>query len=137
MRTQRFQESEKLQALTQQFSQWRQSRSSSSERIPKHLLDQALALAGPQPWSAVLLRKLGLNHTQLKRHQQSKATHNNVPVEFVPLPTLPALSKAVTTHSPTVQFTRQDGQQMTLSDLNMEQLSHLVSGFMQLSKQEG
>ena len=132
MTTQQSQEDEKLDALVQQFDQWRQTRSSLSVKIPERLLEQALALAEAHTSKSVVLKKLRINHTQLKRHQQSMMSGavQHAPVEFVQLPAQPR-SLA---NTPTVQLIRQDGHKMTISELNMEQLSQLVSSFMQPAK---
>lgn len=135
MSTQHSQDHKKLEVLAEQFSKWRQSRLSKNERIPKNLLDKALALAGPQPWQTAWLRTLRLNHTQLKRHEQTKAAIEPAAVEFVQLPVQLPSSKMIMTRTPTVQLTRQDGHKMTISDLNREQLSHVVSHFMSTSEQ--
>ena len=129
MNTQQSQAHEKLAALAQQFDQWRQTRSSLNEKIPERLLEQALALAETHPNKSVVLKKLRINHTQLKRHQQSTMSGavQHAPVEFVQLPAQPR----PLANTPVVQLTRQDGHKMTISELNREQLSQLVSGFMQ------
>lgn len=130
MNTQQSQAHEKLAALAQQFDQWRQTRSSLNEKIPERLLAQALALAETHPNKSVVLKKLRINHTQLKRHQQSKVSATplqHAPVEFVQLPAQPR----PLANTPTVQLIRQDGHKMTISELNREPLSQLVSGFMQ------
>jgi hypothetical protein len=129
MTTQQSQDHEKLDALAQQFVQWRQTRSSLSVKIPERLLEQALALAETHPNKSAVLKKLRINHTQLKRYQQSTMSGavQHAAVKFVQLP---AQARSLA-NTPTVQLIRQDGHKMTISELSMEQLSQLVSSFMQ------
>ncbi len=129
MNSQQSQDYEKLDALAQQFVQWRQTRLSLNVKIPEWLLKQALALADAYSNKSVVLKKLRINHTQLKRHQQSTMSGavQHAPVEFVQLP---AQSRALA-NTPTVQLIRQDGHKMTISELSVKQLSQLVSDFMQ------
>ena len=78
-RLSRAQAEEQLRHVSQQFAQWRQSRSTPRGRIPKALWAQAVTLTQVLPCAKVA-KQLGLTPHALKRRRQEAGT---VPV---PLP---------------------------------------------------
>ncbi|MGH8525638.1 MAG: hypothetical protein ACREXY_15975 [Gammaproteobacteria bacterium] len=74
---------EQLRHVTQQFAQWRQSRTTPRGRIPKALWAQAVTLAQVLPCARVA-KQLGLTPHALKRRREEAGT--------VPVPILPSRS---------------------------------------------
>jgi len=117
---------EELDTLSQQFTQWRQTRSNKSEKIPDLLLDRALELSQYAPSKKSLLNKLKINHAQLKRQKQTKEARIQpkfAATDFVAMPSPPINT------SPTVELVRRDGHKLIISGLNTEQLAQVVIGF--------
>ena len=101
-----------LRDLTQQFTQWRQSRTTPRGRIPQPLWAQAIALAHVLPLARVA-KQLGLTPHTLKRRGGGQAA--------VPAP-LPATGTFVAVEAPAwqtptaeVEIQRTDGARMRIT----------------------
>jgi hypothetical protein len=104
---------EQLRHVTQQFAQWRQSRTTPRERIPKALWAQAVTLSQTLPCARVA-KQLGLTSQVLKRHrEETRAT----PVPTLPPHASPFVEVTAAWRSPTaeVEVQRADGARLRIT----------------------
>lgn len=129
-----------LEQLAGGFAHWRQTRSSSHERIPATLWEQAVALCQSLPLWRVA-RRLGLSSTDLKNRclglpKRRSAKPATVPV-FVELPAAAAPQglgrRAGLAAAMRVEFERPDGARMRLAyeGVQSPSLTELVRAFLE------
>jgi len=104
---------EQLRHVTQQFAQWRQSRTTPRGRIPKALWAQAVTLAQVLPCARVA-KQLGLTPQALKRRRKDAGT---VPVPIPPSPSPHFVEVAAAWRTPTteVEVQRPDGTRLRIT----------------------
>jgi hypothetical protein len=104
---------EQLRHVTQQFAQWRQSRTTPRGRIPKALWAQAVLLAQVLPCVRVA-KQLGLTPQALKRRREAAGT---VPMPIPPSRALPFVEVTPAWRAPTaeVEVQRLDGTRLRIT----------------------
>jgi hypothetical protein len=104
---------EQLRHVTQQFAQWRQSRTTPRGRIPKALWAQAVTLSQSLPCARVA-KQLGLTPHALKRHQEETGAP---PVPILPPHASPFVEVTAAWRSPTteVEVQRTDGARLRIT----------------------
>jgi hypothetical protein len=104
---------EQLRHLTQQFAQWRQSRTTPRGRIPKALWAQAVTLAQNFPCARVA-QQLGLTPHALKRHREATGA---TPVPIGPPHAAPFVEVTPAWRSATteVEVQRTDGARLRIT----------------------
>ena len=75
----------KLEAVERAFARWRRAKRSPGERVPDGLWDQAAAAAQAHGRSRTA-KRLGLNHSILKRRLEQEVRPEERATEFVELP---------------------------------------------------
>jgi hypothetical protein len=104
---------EQLRHVTQQFAQWRQSRTTPRGRIPKALWAQAVLLAQVLPCVRVA-KQLGLTPQALKRRREAAGT---VPMPIPPSRASPFVEVTPAWRAPTaeVEVQRLDGTRLRIT----------------------
>ena len=104
---------EQLCHVTQQFTQWRQSRTTPRGRIPKALWAQAAILAQILPCARVA-KQLGLTPHALKRRRETAGT---VPMPIPPSRSSPFVEVTTAWRIPTaeVEVQRLDGTRLRIT----------------------
>jgi hypothetical protein len=103
---------EQLPHVTQQFAQWRQSRTTPRGRIPKALWAQAVALAQVLPCARVA-KQLGLTPQALKRRREEAGAVPG-PIPRSPSPNFVEVAAAWRTPTTEVEIQRPDGMRLRI-----------------------